>query len=415
MDFLNYKEGRLFAHNIAIKELADCYGTPLYVYDEQAIINEWQAVDSALKNHQHLICYSVKANSNLAILQLLAQLGSGFDIVSQGELERVLMAGGDPKKIVFSGVAKSKQAITRVLSIGIKCFNVESLPELDRINQIAINMNVIAPISIRINPDIDAKTHPCISTGLKENKFGICYEDVIKTYQYAKTLSNINIMGIDCHIGSQLTEVQPFVDASKRILRIVDELKSHGINLSHIDLGGGLGIRYKDETPPSYLELMTALEPQLNQYPELEIILEPGRRIVGNAGILITQVEYLKHQDEHHFAIVDAGMNTLIRSALYGAWMDIIQENNNNKEPIYSYEIVGPICETTDKLGSKRELSLSQDDLLVVCSAGAYGFVLASNYNSSPLPAEVFISHGQHILIRSEQDFSDLWQGEITL
>ncbi|WP_294611310.1 diaminopimelate decarboxylase [uncultured Gilliamella sp.] len=417
MDFLNYQNGRLLADKIPISELASQYGTPLYVYSAPYIIKQFHAYEQALANRKHLVCYAVKANSNLSVLSLLAKLGAGFDIVSQGELERALKAGADPKKIVFSGVAKTTIEIERALAVGIKCFNVESEAELYRINAIAERIGKIAAISLRINPDVDAKTHPYISTGLRENKFGISYQLAEEVYYKAQSLANIKIRGIDCHIGSQLTELSPFLDATDRILVLLDKLKSNNINIEHIDLGGGLGVCYNDEQPPSPSSLVKQLLSKLDNYPNIEILFEPGRSLVANAGLLITKVEYTKHQDDNHFAIVDAGMNDLIRPALYKAWMRVLPE----KEPqvtdeTYSYNVVGPICESSDVLAFQRELSVKQDDLLVICSAGAYGFSMASNYNSHPRPAEVMlIDDKEHQIIRKRETMDDLWQGEIVL
>ncbi|MDF7667645.1 diaminopimelate decarboxylase [Orbaceae bacterium ESL0727] len=428
MNFLQYKQGRLHADNVAIAELAKQYGTPLYVYSQSHIANQFMAYEQALSHRKHLVCYAVKANSNLAILSLLAKLGAGFDIVSQGELERVLKAGADPKKVVFSGVAKSVQEIERALTVGIKCFNVESEAELERINQIAEHLNKVANISLRINPDVDAKTHPYISTGLRENKFGISYQLAPAVYHKAAQLAHIQIVGIDCHIGSQLTELSPFIDAADRILALVAKLKADHITIQHIDFGGGLGVCYDDEVPPTPAALVKVLEERLDNYlrqnPDLnkdsiEILLEPGRSIVANAGALITQVEYTKHQEGNHFAIVDAGMNDLIRPALYDAWMKILAEKEPHiDDKMYSYNVVGPICESSDVLGKQRELSVAQDDLLVICSAGAYGFSMASHYNSHPRPAEVMLyetptGQSKAKLIRAREALSDLWQGEI--
>lgn len=416
MDFLHYQQGHLFAEDIAISELTKHYGTPLYVYSKAAITQQFLAFDRALSHRKHLVCYAVKANSNLSVLSLLAKLGSGFDIVSQGELERVLKAGADPKKVVFSGVAKSVSEIERALTVGIKCFNVESDAELIRINQVAMRLGKKAPISLRINPDVDAKTHPYISTGLRENKFGISYQLAPEIYRQASALSNIDVVGIDCHIGSQLTQLTPFIDAADRILALVDKLQADGIAIQHIDFGGGLGVRYDNEQPPAAIELVRALEQKLTNYTDIEVLLEPGRAIVANAGFLVTKVEYTKHQEGNHFAIVDAGMNDLIRPALYEAWMRILPEKAPaDTDNTYSYDVVGPICESSDVLGKARQLSVEQDDLLVVCSAGAYGFSMASNYNSHPRPAEVMIMQQQHALIRQRESFDDLWLGEVIL
>lgn len=414
MDFLQYQNGKLIAQGHAIADLAKQYGTPLYVYSRDYIEQQWIEFDNALKGRKHLICYAIKANSNLALLHALVQLGSGFDIVSQGELERVLKAGADPKKVVFSGVAKSVTEIERALDVGIKCFNVESEAELERIQMVAKRLNKIAPISLRINPDVDAKTHPYISTGLRDNKFGISYQLARDVYHKAAQLSHIAIEGIDCHIGSQLTELSPFLDAADRVLNLVDQLKNDGIVIKHIDLGGGLGVCYDDEVPPKSSELVNEILKKLSAYSDIELVFEPGRSLVANSGILITKVEYIKHQDDNHFAIVDAGMNDLIRPALYEAWMRILPEKQTTDDAItYAYNVVGPICESSDFLGKNRQLSLQQDDLLVVCSAGAYGFSMASNYNSHPKAAEVFLEASQHRLIRQRENFDMLWQGEI--
>lgn len=414
MDFLHYQNGELFAHSHAVAKLAEQYGTPLYIYSEDYIKAQWWEFDRALSGRKHLICYAIKANSNLAIINTLAQLGSGFDIVSLGELERVLKAGADARKVVFSGVAKTVAEIERALTVGIKCFNVESEAELFRIQEVAQRLNLIAPISLRINPDVDAKTHPYISTGLRENKFGISYQLARSIYQQAAKLSHIVIEGIDCHIGSQLTELAPFLDATDRLLVLIEQLKADGITIKHVDLGGGLGVCYDNEIPPKPAELVTALLQKFAAYPDMEIIFEPGRILVANSGLLVTKVEYIKHQDENHFAIVDAGMNDLIRPALYQAWMKIIptQQPEANAQT-YAYNIVGPICESSDFLGKNRQLAIQQGDLLVVCSAGAYGFSMASNYNSHPRAAELLINQSQHRLIRKRETIEMLWQGEI--
>ncbi|OCG07749.1 diaminopimelate decarboxylase [Gilliamella sp. wkB178] len=417
MDFLHYQNGHLFANKIAISDLAQQYGTPLYVYSAAHITKQFLEYSQVLVNRKHLVCYAVKANSNLAILNLLAKLGAGFDIVSLGELERVLKAGAEPNKIVFSGVAKSVIEIERALRAGIKCFNVESEAELYRINDVAKQMGKIAAISLRINPDVDAKTHPYISTGLRENKFGISYQLALSVYRQAVSLTNIKVVGIDCHIGSQLTELSPFLDAADRVLALVAKLKAENIHLEHIDFGGGLGVCYADEQPPSASLLMTELNKKLLPYPDIELLCEPGRSIVANAGLLICKVEYTKHQDDNHFAIIDAGMNDLIRPALYQAWMRVLPEKEpQNTDESYNYNVVGPICESSDVLAYQRQLSVQQDDLLVVCSAGAYGFSMASNYNSQPRPAEVMlVADNQHQVIRQRESIEDLWRGETFL
>jgi diaminopimelate decarboxylase len=411
MDYFNYRESQLYAEDCAVQAIAKQYGTPCYIYSKATLERHWHAFNDAFADHPHLICYAVKANSNLAILNLLARLGSGFDIVSLGELERVLAAGGDPKKIVFSGVGKRADEILAALKMGIRCFNVEVSAELDRINQLAGELNVVAPISLRVNPDVDAKTHPYISTGLKENKFGIDFNLALSEYQRAATLPNIRIVGIDCHIGSQLTETRPFLDALERIVTIVTLLKAQGIVLQHLDLGGGLGIRYNEEHPPAPGEYVQALLQKLND-PEMEILLEPGRAIVGNAGILVTQVEYLKQTPDKNFAIVDAAMNDLLRPALYSAWQEIIPIKQLSRAEMNTWDIVGPVCETGDFLGKQRRLSLQQGDLLAVRSSGAYGFSMSSNYNSRPRVAEIMVDGSKTYVIRERETITQLWQGE---
>lgn len=412
MDDFNYQNGKLFAENVAVDELANMFGTPLYIYSKALLTQYWQAFDNPLKGHPHLVCYAVKANSNIAILNLFAKMGSGFDIVSQGELERVLVAGGDPKKVVFSGVAKSETEIKRALEVGIRCFNVESLPELERINAIAGELGVKAPVSLRVNPDVDAKTHPYISTGLKENKFGISHHLAVEAYRFASQLEHLDVRGIDCHIGSQLTETAPFLDALDRIIDLIEQIAAEGITIKHLDLGGGLGVCYDDEVPPTPAEYIDAILAKLKNYPQLELLFEPGRVIVANAGILLSRVEYLKYQDDNNFAIVDAGMNDLIRPALYESWMRIITEKEHPEGDALSYDIVGPICETSDFLGKGRKLALKQGDLIAVCGAGAYGFTMSSNYNTRARPAEVMVDGDQIYLVREREQLSSLWRGE---
>lgn len=414
MDHFNYRDAQLYAEDCAVQSLAQEYGTPCYIYSKATLTRHWHAFNNAFGQQPHLICYAVKANSNLAILNLLARLGSGFDIVSIGELERVLAAGGDPKKIVFSGVGKRADEIVAALKIGIRCFNVEVSGELDRINQLAGELNVIAPISFRVNPDVDAKTHPYISTGLKENKFGIDLTSALHEYQRAAKLPNVKIVGIDCHIGSQLTETRPFLDALDRVLNIVDLLKAQGIVLHHLDLGGGLGICYNQETPPEPAEYITALLERLND-SAMEILLEPGRAIVGNAGILVTKVDYLKQTPDKNFAIVDAAMNDLLRPALYSAWQAIIPVNQHSTAAANSWDIVGPVCETGDFLGKQRQLQLQAGDFLAVRSAGAYGFSMSSNYNSRPRAAEIMVDGAQSHVVRARESIVQLWQGEQVL
>ncbi|MCX7088320.1 MAG: diaminopimelate decarboxylase [Methylococcales bacterium] len=414
MDSFNYRDTQLYAEDVAVQAIAQQYGTPCYLYSKATLQRHWHAFNDAFGEHPHLICYAVKANSNLAILNVLARLGSGFDIVSLGELERVLAAGGDPKKIVFSGVGKRSDEILAALKIGIRCFNVEVSGELDRINQLAGELKLIAPISFRVNPDVDAKTHPYISTGLKENKFGIDLNSALSEYQRAATLPNIKIVGIDCHIGSQLTETRPFLDALDRVLNIIALLNAQGIVLQHIDLGGGLGICYNDEQPPAVADYVQALLQKLNN-PQVEILLEPGRAIVGNAGILVTQVEYLKQTPDKNFAIVDAAMNDLLRPALYSAWQEIIPLDQRSTAEENVWDIVGPVCETGDFLGKQRPLRLQQGDLLAVRSAGAYGFSMSSNYNSRPRAVEVMVDGVQTHIIRERESLAQLWQGERVL
>ncbi|MCQ8116191.1 diaminopimelate decarboxylase [Methylomonas rosea] len=411
MDFFNYRQHELFAESIPVDEIAENYGTPCYVYSRNTLERHWQAFDQGFAGHPHLICYAVKANSNIAILNLLARLGSGFDIVSLGEMQRVLTAGGSPDKIVFSGVGKREDEILAALKIGIRCFNVEVSGELDRINRLAGELGVVAPVSFRVNPDVDAKTHPYISTGLKENKFGIDIKQAIHEYRRAAQMPNIEIVGIDCHIGSQLTETVPFLDALDRVLALVDELQEEGIELHHLDLGGGLGICYRDEHPPQPSEYISALLQRLAGR-SFEILLEPGRAIVGNAGILLTRVEYLKPTDNKNFAIVDAAMNDLVRPALYGAWQEIIPANGDSDQAELDWDIVGPVCETGDFLGKARSLKLKQGDLLAVRSAGAYGFTMSSNYNSRPRAAEVMVDGDKAYLIRARETLEQLWVGE---
>ncbi|MEH8031140.1 diaminopimelate decarboxylase [Gallibacterium anatis] len=412
MDYFNYKNDQLMAEEISVQQLAQQFGTPLYIYSRATLERHWHAFDSALQGHPHLICFAVKSNPNIALLNLLAKLGSGFDIVSQGELERVLAAGGEANKVVFSGVAKSHTEIERALEVGIRCFNVESEAELLRINQVAEKLGKKAPISLRVNPDVDAKTHPYISTGLKKNKFGVSVERAREVYRLAKTLPHIQIVGMDCHIGSQLTELQPFLDSADRLLVLLEQLRQDGIELQHLDLGGGLGVRYSDETPPHPTEYASALLAKFKQYPELEIILEPGRAISANAGILVTKVEYLKSNEDFNFAIVDAGMNDMIRPALYQAYMEIIEADRTLDRERKVYDVVGPICETSDFLGKGRSLAIAAGDFIVQRSAGAYGASMASNYNSHPRAAEVLVDGDKAHLIKRRERFEELWACE---
>ncbi len=414
MDYFEYRNGSLFAEDLALTELAAEFGTPCYVYSRATIERHWRAFDDALSGQTHMVCYAVKANSNLAVLNLMARMGSGFDIVSVGELERVLKAGGDPAKVVFSGVAKREDEMHRALEVGIKCFNVESIAELERLNKVAAQMNTQAPVSIRVNPDVDAKTHPYISTGLKENKFGIDIEQALDVYQQAAAMSNLRLVGVDCHIGSQLTQVEPFVDALDRVLLLVEQLQQQGIELEHLDVGGGLGIRYQDETPPAPAEYAAAIKQRLNN-PAIEILIEPGRAIVGNAGVLVTKVESLKCGDHKNFAIVDAAMNDLLRPSLYSAWQEIVPLQLRDDVRAQQYDIVGPVCETGDFLGKDRDLAIAAGDLLAVRSAGAYGFSMSSNYNSRPRPAELLVDGGKVHVVRRRESVDDLFQQESLL
>ena len=409
MDFFQYKNEQLYVEDLPVKQLAEEFGTPLYIYSRATLERHWHAFDSALGEHPHLICYAVKANSNIGILNVMAKLGSGFDIVSQGELERVLAAGGEASKVVFSGVAKSRSEIMRALEVGIRCFNVESIAELYHINQIAGEMGKVAPISLRVNPDVDAHTHPYISTGLKENKFGVSVDEAREVYKLAATLSHIKITGMDCHIGSQLTELQPFLDATDRLIRLMEQLKEDGITLKHLDLGGGLGVTYTDETPPHPSDYATALLNKLKDYEDLEIILEPGRAIAANAGILVAKVQYLKSNESRNFAITDTGMNDMIRPALYEAYMNIIEIDRTLGREKAIYDVVGPVCETSDFLGKQRELAIAEGDYIAQRSAGAYGASMSSNYNSRPRTAEVLVDGNKAHLIRRRENLSELW------
>lgn len=412
MDFFQYKNDQLMAEDLPVSDIAAQFGTPLYIYSRATLERHWHAFDDALGTHPHLICFAVKSNPNIAILNLMAKLGSGFDIVSQGELERVLAAGGEAGKIVFSGVAKSTQEIARALEVGIRCFNVESVAELERINQVAGEMGKIAPISLRVNPDVDAHTHPYISTGLKENKFGVSVEQAREVYRLASQLPHIHISGMDCHIGSQLTELQPFLDATDRLIVLMKQLKQDGISLKHLDLGGGLGVTYTNENAPHPSEYARALLAKLKDYAELEIILEPGRAITANAGILVTKVEYLKSNESRHFAIVDTGMNDMIRPALYQAYMNIIEVDRTLARESQVYDVVGPICETSDFLGKQRRLAIAAGDLIAQRSAGAYGASMASTYNSRPRAIEVLVDGNNAHLIKRRERFEELWQLE---
>ena len=405
-DVFQHQNGELFAEGMSVTDLAAQYGTPLYVYSRKAFEEHYLAYANALKGKDALVCYAIKANSNLAVLNVLAKLGAGFDIVSRGELERVLQAGGDADKVVFSGVAKTAEEMQFALEKGVHCFNVESAMELERLNEVAMEMGVKAPVSLRVNPDVDAQTHPYISTGLKENKFGVDIEVAVDVYLRAKDLDGINIIGVDCHIGSQLTQIAPFLDAIDRVLVLIDTLKENGIELEHVDLGGGLGVVYDDETPPTPKEFIDAIMPKL-EGRNLKLVLEPGRSIAANAGIFVTQVEFLKSNGDKNFAIIDGGMNDLIRPALYSAWQKIVEVQPRENVDKKTYDIVGPVCETGDFLGKDRDLAIVQGDLLAVKSSGAYGFAMASNYNSRNKPAEIMVDGESAHLIRRRETISD--------
>jgi diaminopimelate decarboxylase len=401
------KNGELHVENLPLSQIATEFGTPTYVYSKEALTSAFKRFDAGFEGTDHLVCFAVKSNPSLAILNLFAKLGAGFDIVSGGELERVIAAGGDPSKVVFSGVGKTEVEMRRALELGIFCFNVESSSELERLNQVAGSMGKIAPISLRVNPNVDAKTHPYISTGLKNNKFGVAYEEALSIYQVAAKMSNIDIHGVDCHIGSQLTELSPFLDALDRVLALVDQLEAAGIPIRHIDAGGGIGICYVDETPPDFAEYAKAMRQKMAGR-KVKLVFEPGRALVGNAGALLTKVEYLKHTESKNFAIVDAAMNDLMRPALYDAYHDIVAVKQVNSEA-QVYEIVGPVCESGDFLGHDRKLALAQDDLLAVLSAGAYGMSMSSNYNTRPRAAEVMVDGDKVYEIRKREQIADLF------
>jgi diaminopimelate decarboxylase len=400
----------MYVEDVPLSHIAERFGTPCYVYSRAALTDGYRQFAEAFKSREHLICYAVKANSSLAILNLFAKLGAGFDIVSGGELQRVLAAGGSASKVVFSGVGKSEAEMRAALEAGILCFNVESAPELDRLNAVAGRMGKVAPISLRVNPDVDAKTHPYISTGLKQNKFGVAYTEALAIYRKAAGMAHIKITGMDCHIGSQLTETSPFIAAAEKVLALVDQLATEGVVLEHLDLGGGLGIRYDDETPPSIAEYAQALLAALHGRSE-KIIVEPGRVLVGNAGVLLTRIEYLKHGEEKNFAIVDAAMNDLMRPALYEAYHAILPVLKKSVSSL-SYDVVGPICETGDFIGRGREMPVEQGDVLAVMSAGAYGMSMSSNYNTRPRSIEVMVDQAQIHVIREREEVSQLFAAE---
>ena len=410
------QDGTLHAEGVSLAELGQALGTPLYVYSRAALATAWSSYQDAIGSHNVLVCFGMKANSNLAVLKEFARLGSGFDIVSGGELARVLAAGANPAKVVFSGVGKQRWEMQAALEAGVKCFNVESVPELQRLSDVACSMGKVAPVSLRVNPDVDAQTHPYISTGLKENKFGIAIEEALGAYQLATSLPGLNVVGVDCHIGSQITEVSPYLDALDKLLALIEQLGALGIELKHLDLGGGLGIRYDEETPlaPKVLldRVFAALESR--GCSSLQLVLEPGRSMVGNAGVLLTSVQYLKHTEARNFAIVDAGMNDLLRPALYEAWHGVLPVVPRQSTTTL-YDVVGPVCESADWLARGRQLSLEEGDILAIESAGAYGFVMAGNYNSRPRPAEVMVDGDIFHVIRQRETFADLIRGESCL
>ncbi len=410
MTCFTYRNGQLYAEDVALQDIARAHGTPCYVYSRARIEANWRAFDQAFAGHDHLVCYAVKANSNLAVLNLLARLGSGFDVVSAGELERVLAAGGDARKVVFSGVGKREDEMRRALQAGILCFNVESEAELRRLNRVAGDMRRRAPVALRVNPDVDARTHPYISTGLSSSKFGIPIADAPRLYAEAQALAHIEIVGVDCHIGSQITEVEPFVDALSRVLHLVDELSRQDIVLRHIDLGGGLGIEYQGEQPPAPARYAAALLAKLHGR-KLTVLIEPGRAIAGDAGLLLTRVEYLKQTGTKHFAVVDAAMNDLLRPALYDAYHAIqpVREQSGATEV---YEVVGPVCESGDFLGHERALHIAQGDLLAIMSAGAYGMSMSSNYNTRARAAEVIVDGANMHLARARENIPELFAAE---
>ncbi len=414
MSIFTYQNGALHAEQVSLAALANEYGTPLYVYSRSALEQEFRAYADALGDWPHLVCFAVKANSNLAVLNVLARQGAGFDIVSLGELERVLAAGGEASKVVFSGVGKQAAEMARALEVGVYCFNVESESELERLSAVATELGKTAHVSLRVNPDVDAKTHPYISTGLKENKFGIDINEAPRVYVKACSLPGLVVKGVDCHIGSQLTEIRPFLDALDRLLALIDQLTEQGIEIEHLDLGGGLGVQYRDETPTSAGDYIAAVKERLGAR-RFKLIFEPGRSIAANAGVFLTKVEYLKLSEHKNFAIIDGAMNDLIRPALYSAWQDIKPVTEHSDEPVREYDLVGPVCETGDFLGKNRELALQQGDVLAVMSAGAYGFVMASNYNTRGRAAEVMVDGARAQLVRERETVTSLFAGESLL
>lgn len=414
MSVFTYQQGSLHAEQTSLASLAEQHGTPLYVYSRAAFEAHFKAYDEALGEWPHQVCFAVKSNSNIAVLNVLARLGAGFDIVSQGELERVLAAGGEPSKVVFSGVGKMASEMVRALEVGVGCFNVESEAELVRLSEVASSLGKVANISLRVNPDVDAQTHPYISTGLKDNKFGIDIKKAPAVYARAATLPGVKIVGVDCHIGSQLTDISPFLDALDRVLMLVDELAAQGIEIEHLDLGGGLGVTYRAETPASPQQYIAAIKERLGER-RFKLIFEPGRSISANAGVFLTRVEYLKLNEHKNFAIIDGAMNDLIRPALYSAWQDIKPVNEQSSAPVRRYDLVGPVCETGDFLGKDRDLAIAEGDVLAVMSAGAYGFVMASNYNTRGRAAEIMVDGDQAFVVRERETLTSLFQGESVL
>jgi diaminopimelate decarboxylase len=408
------RDGALHAEQVPLAEIAAAHGTPCYVYSRAALEAAFDDYRSALAGCDHMVCYAVKANSNLAVLDVLARRGAGFDIVSGGELERVVTAGGDPAKTVFSGVGKKPAEMARALTLGIHCFNLESAGELEVLNRVAGELGLVAPVSVRVNPDVDANTHPYISTGLRQNKFGVTVEEALRVYRRAAGLAHVEVAGMDCHIGSQLTDTGPFIDALRRLLVLVDELHSEGIPLHHLDLGGGLGVRYREERPPAVADYVAALRRELAGR-QLRLVLEPGRSIAANAGLLVTRVEYLKSTPEHNFALVDAAMNDMIRPALYDAWMGIEPVQAGGKGQRARWDLVGPVCETGDFLGRERDLALVPGELLALFGAGAYGFTMSSNYNSRPRAPEIMVDGDRAHLVRERETVADLMRGECRL
>lgn len=414
MDAFQYRDGQLYAEDVSLTAIAEEFGTPAYVYSRAHLEHQFLSYQNALKDREHMICYAVKANSNIAVLNVLARLGAGFDIVSAGELERVIAAGGDPAKVVFSGVAKTADEMRQALQAGIYCFNLESEPELTVLQQVAAGLGMTARISVRVNPDVDANTHPYISTGLKENKFGIDIARAPAVYEQAAAMDNIEIIGVDCHIGSQLVETGPFLDALDRLLELIDGLATSGITIRHLDLGGGLGVTYTDEQPPTPAEYVEKVLAKLGDR-DIALAFEPGRSITANAGVLLTRVEYLKCNPHKNFAVIDAAMNDMIRPALYQAWLDIkaLQPRDNSNEKVWDF--VGPVCETGDFLGKDRSMALQEGDFLAVASSGAYGFTMSSNYNSRVRAAELMVDGDQVHLIRARETVADLMRGEALL